>query len=278
LEQRLGARFAPAIDQLMIAVRASRSTLYPIVGLAVALALPLGLAIVHHLLGAFGLSTSAPSAVTYTYIALTSSLLAVALGRALGTTFDRLRIESVTDPLTGIYNRRYLRERLLHEVERAKRYGTPLSVLIIDLDRLKTINDEHGHDTGDLALQTLGESLRENQRSSDVSARIGGDEFVVVLPHTTAADATAIADRLRASLAHTSTAVPLTASIGIAELDATTMNAEALLAAADLALYMAKAGGRNRAVTAPKEWQNRAGIELIGRVEPKVMKAVRSLS
>jgi two-component system cell cycle response regulator len=169
---------------------------------------------------------------------------------------DRARLEMLahTDPLTQTHNRRALVERLTEEMERARRYGLHLSVLMVDLDHFKAINDSYGHVVGDEVLRGVSGTLQREARTVDIVARYGGEEFVVVLPETGSEGALALAERIRARVAGTP-AVPggeygwlrVTVSIGVATVPAPGVNMpEELIAAADEALYRAKAEGRNR--------------------------------
>ena len=161
-----------------------------------------------------------------------------------------------TDPLTGIPNLRFLQETVEAECARARRYGHPLSVIVLDLDHFKTVNDGQGHAAGDDALRYVAHLARESCREVDVVGRCGGDEFLFVLPFTGAKDATAIAERFRRRLAESSIAndgepVRVTVSLGVAEWDNETMEEpSALLRQADRMMYMAKAVGRNRTMVA----------------------------
>ncbi|MDZ7754777.1 MAG: DUF484 family protein [Gammaproteobacteria bacterium] len=165
---------------------------------------------------------------------------------------ERLRHYGRTDPLTGLYNRRYLEARLAEEVSRARRHGMPLSCMFLDVDHFKRINDRHGHAAGDAVLRHLAERITELLRASDVAVRYGGEEFALLLPQTAAAEAAVLAERLRAHLAAqpievagVDSPMEVTVSIGVAELAADEDGA-GLLDGADRALYRAKAGGRNR--------------------------------
>ena len=228
---------------------------YPIAGALLALGAPGGLLLLRWL--AAGAIPSelfrwlwaelARDAVTYAYLALSTSTVFILLGRVLGASVDRLRSIAITDPLTGLYNRRYFRSRLEHEVLRALRYHTPLSLLIVDVDGLKAINDGEGHAAGDSAIMGVARTIREQLRATDIGARFGGDEFAVLLPHTGSAEALIIADRVRAKLRTVEAGTrALTVSIGIAELGADAERSEeALLLGADAALYRAKSEGRD---------------------------------
>lgn len=154
---------------------------------------------------------------------------------------------SLTDALTGVGNRRALDAALLREVERAVRQAQPLSLLILDLDHFKRVNDRWGHEAGDRVLAQTGALLRGGLRPSDVATRMGGEEFVLLLPATAADAARCCAERLRAALAAQDfgLGVPVTASLGLAWLGLGETG-PALLARADGALYQAKQQGRNR--------------------------------
>jgi two-component system cell cycle response regulator len=171
---------------------------------------------------------------------------------------DRLE-ESVelalTDALTGLNNRRYLETHLKALAEQARAANRPLSVLFADVDSFKAINDTYGHDAGDAVLRELASRLRRNTRNIDLACRIGGEEFVVVMPDVGADRASQAAERLRACIAGEpfqvdgERSLQVTASVGIATLDGVHDSAEGLLRRADQALYLAKRGGRNRVVT-----------------------------
>ncbi|HEX4805136.1 MAG TPA: diguanylate cyclase, partial [Conexibacter sp.] len=155
-----------------------------------------------------------------------------------------------TDPLTGLPNRRGFRELLDLELERARRGGTPMTVLAGDLDHFKDVNDRAGHHVGDAVLQQVAGLLREGVRQLDVPARIGGEEFAVILPGIDAQAAFAVAERLRCHVrdAFADATVPITMSFGIASHPAHAETAASLVRAADEALYGAKESGRNRSV------------------------------
>jgi two-component system cell cycle response regulator len=171
------------------------------------------------------------------------------------TIADNRRLEELahTDPLTKALNRRALGERLAAEMERVRRYSTTMSVLLIDLDHFKLINDTHGHLAGDGVLFEVAELLQRVVRAVDVVARYGGEEFVVVLPETGGAGAEAFAERLRELIegqpfvASRGRAIRLTTSIGVSSFpDFGVESVEDLLSKADQALYRAKSDGRNR--------------------------------
>jgi len=180
------------------------------------------------------------------------------LGLAIRHTqlFHELRRGSQHDDLTGLGNRRLLRIRLQDELHRAERFGQAVSVLAIDIDHFKALNDRHGHPTGDASLRKLAGLMTRNLRRIDTIARIGGEEFVVLLPRTTLAEAAQVGDKLRSIVELTEfpggegqPGGMLTISVGVASLRPEETGAD-LLARADTALYEAKDQGRNCVVTA----------------------------
>jgi diguanylate cyclase (GGDEF)-like protein len=177
----------------------------------------------------------------------------LAVGWVLGRRVDRLSDEARRDPVTRVGNRRHLEECLSHEVERAAKAKMPLSLLMLDVDNLKKLNDAGGHGAGDSALSLVGEVLNSTCRSRDVAARFGGDEFAVLLPRTRASEARTVAERIRTVLAERRRAHSdlldklVTVSIGISDLDSIEApRAHQLFDAADRALYAAKQAGRDR--------------------------------
>lgn len=164
--------------------------------------------------------------------------------------------QSRTDPLTGIHNRRYFTELAAGELKRARRYGHPVSVVMMDLDHFKRVNDNHGHRLGDQVLQLFVQRCRENVRTTDVLARYGGEEFVLLLPETDVGTAECVAERLRAVVADSPfktdvVEISLTISLGIAGLDQDgTLTIDQLLDRADRAMYEAKQAGRDQVILA----------------------------
>lgn len=157
------------------------------------------------------------------------------------------------DALTGLFNRRCLLERLEAELSRIKRYGGPLSVLMIDVDHFKAVNDTYGHPVGDRVLAGVAHDLAASLRRTDVAGRVGGEEFCVLLPGTPLAGAAQVAERLRMTISRRtfevdSTSLHVTCSIGAAGLEGGGSSPEDVLGRADKALYEAKHGGRNRVV------------------------------
>jgi two-component system cell cycle response regulator len=173
--------------------------------------------------------------------------------------FLRTRLEesvehAVTDALTGLHNRRYMEGHLRTLVDEAVGNGRPLSLLVTDIDHFKNINDTYGHDAGDTVLKEFAARLRRNTRGMDLACRMGGEEFVVIMPETEIARARQVAERVRSCIAaepfrvNATTQVPLTTSIGIAMLERTDDTPETIFKRADNALYAAKREGRNRVV------------------------------
>jgi len=159
---------------------------------------------------------------------------------------------SLTDPLTGLPNRRYLQDRLFEEVERSKRYNTPMSFMIIDVDRFKSYNDIYGHTNADRVLAKTAQILRGSLRAIDMSARFAGDEFCIVLPETELGDAARIAERLRQAIFETEYRTEqgdlmgnVTISTGISSFSGSRQTPLAIMETADRALYQAKTLGRN---------------------------------
>ncbi len=153
-----------------------------------------------------------------------------------------------TDPLTGLANRRFLKETMMTQISAARRHALPLSLVMVDLDHFKEVNDTWGHDTGDQVLQEFGKILKDNTRLEDLAARYGGEEFVLLLPHTTSEGARHLVHRIQNCLAakqFPGMTRPLTASFGISQLQPHD-DVATLLKRADQALYLAKERGRNR--------------------------------
>jgi diguanylate cyclase (GGDEF)-like protein len=162
---------------------------------------------------------------------------------------DRVRQLAYRDGLTGVFNRRYFDSRLVDEITRAARYGGGVSVLMIDLDHFKKINDDFGHMLGDDVLRAVSAVFVRQLRKVDVVCRYGGEEFAVVLTATQGASAAAVAEKLRRAIANTEFAgvpYPVTVSIGVAEFPAHGITRDDIIRAADAALYDAKASGRNQ--------------------------------
>lgn len=169
---------------------------------------------------------------------------------------EALRTQAVRDPLTGLYNRRYMQEFLDRETHRARRKNRPLAVLALDLDHFKSFNDNYGHAAGDYVLSLVGDVLLHSVRADDVACRYGGEEFIMILPECNLQQAMRRAEQIRVRLQQRPmeyqgvTQKTITVSIGVAAFDETTDRIERLLRCADEALYEAKRAGRDRVVAA----------------------------
>jgi two-component system, cell cycle response regulator len=162
---------------------------------------------------------------------------------------------AITDSLTGLHNRRYMESHLKTLIQSARESGRPISLLIADIDFFKKVNDNHGHDAGDTVLREFAARFRRNTRGIDLACRLGGEEFVIIMPDTELARAFQVGERLRACVAaepfqlNSETRLRVTASVGLATMETRDDTFETLFKRADLALYAAKRDGRNRVVT-----------------------------
>jgi diguanylate cyclase (GGDEF)-like protein len=198
-----------------------------------------------------GTSRKQPRVAPRTLSALSDALEpgGIALDNALRV--QRAEALSVTDDLTNLYNSRYLSQVLRRETKRASRSGRPLSLLFVDLDGFKSINDTYGHLYGSRALVEAAGVMRASARETDMVARFGGDEFALILPDTGSEGATAVGERLRARVAvhrflqGDGLSIPLTVSVGVATLPDVATTAEGLVEAADKAMYWVKDHGKN---------------------------------
>ncbi|MGO8732010.1 MAG: diguanylate cyclase [Terriglobia bacterium] len=165
---------------------------------------------------------------------------------------ETLRTQSICDPLTGWYNRRYMEETLERDIRRAARNEGPLAIIMFDVDNFKEFNDSFGHEAGDVALQDLCQMLKTYIRSEDVACRYGGDEFVLILPDTSAEVAAQRAEQMRTAVAQVGKQPyghllkPMTLSLGVATFPANGRTSKDLMRASDVALFRAKSEGRNR--------------------------------
>ena len=166
---------------------------------------------------------------------------------------EKLKLLSSTDPMTKLYNRRYFNKISEHTFETAKRDKKDISIIMLDIDKFKNINDTYGHQVGDNAIIKLAEILLDNQRKSDITCRYGGEEFVLLLPNTSNTGATILANKIRACVEeniiklNTKDELRFTVSIGVSQVDINNeINIESSLKRADDALYNAKCSGRNR--------------------------------
>jgi len=178
--------------------------------------------------------------------------LGLALRNAL--TFKEVKLRADRDGLTRIYNRHSFEERLIYEIKRRRRYNHDLSLLMVDLDHFKSVNDTYGHKAGDMVLRKVGEILTNTFRTTDLAARYGGEEFVILLPHTSEEAAWKLAERVRTAIEEQSfefecQQFSITASIGVASVEGGALTSDDdLIIKADKALYQAKNNGRNMVV------------------------------
>lgn len=191
-----------------------------------------------------------------------SLVLRVSQLAALRQKMERLRSEADLDHLTGLANRRRFRVALKREVERWRRYGVPCALLLLDIDHMKAINDRFGHPAGDLVIRHIANTLARVSRDNDTAARLGGEEFALLLASINADKAAAAAERLRAILAdHAIEGVgDITVSMGVATCPAHADSERTLYSASDRALYVAKNEGRNRVAVAPLLQEKLPGV------------------
>lgn len=165
---------------------------------------------------------------------------------------EEIERQAITDSLTGLYNHREFQKRLSEEVERGNRYGKEFSLLMLDIDHFKVINDTHGHPVGDAILKQIAKIIQQSLRTVDIPARYGGEEFATILPETNTESAKIVAERICQTIADHAFATPsghsahLSVSIGVASFPLDANSREQLIAVADQALYFSKEGGRNR--------------------------------
>lgn len=188
-----------------------------------------------------------------------AAVFSICLENALN--HERLELAGMTDPLTGVHNRRYFETRCHSEIAHARRYRQPLACMFLDIDKFKGINDNLGHLAGDEVLRNVAKRIRSQLRSADVVSRYGGEEFVALLPHTGRKRACEVAERVRRTIAAQpleplpGKSLDVTISIGVAMLPEESVGDDAaaasrLIGSADAALYRAKEGGRNKVVCA----------------------------
>ena len=185
----------------------------------------------------------------------------IGLGITVADLFEKVKKQAITDPLTGLYNRRFFEDNIIKEAERSLRLRQPFSIISLDLDYLKKINDTYGHQYGDIAIKTIANVIKKEARSIDIPARIGGEEFNLLLPGVDSQGAQIAAERIRKSIESQviETIGGVTASIGVATFLEHSDRIDELIELADQAMYKAKLNGRNRVVLAEgnsdMDWQ-----------------------
>jgi diguanylate cyclase (GGDEF)-like protein len=205
------------------------------------------------------LGISRPATAIMIWFLVVAVFLAWALARTLTRLHDRVASQAVTDPLTGLWNRRWMGETLDREVSRAQRFGHEISMIILDVDDFKKINDRYGHLQGDIVLERVADRVRDATRSIDVAARYGGDELALILLETSRDGAKIVAERLRESAREMEIPLPegekgsmsVTLSLGIATIPDSAGDLAALVDAADRALLRAKRAGKDQIRVAP---------------------------
>ncbi len=176
----------------------------------------------------------------------------IELAITISNLFQAVKAQAISDPLTGLYNRRYFEDFIKKEALRANRQNQKFSIIGLDLDYLKQINDKYGHNYGDIAIKTIGDVLKNNARSVDIAARIGGEEFNVILPGIDSEGALVAAERIRKAIENQNipTIGKITASLGVATYFEQTDDVDELMELADHAMYQSKHDGRNRVTLA----------------------------
>lgn len=223
------------------------------VGLATSAALVLGLLVLRTAFASeYSIAAEfVANRLTYIYVFVATAVVFTLFGYVLGRQTDELRRLSMTDALTRLSNRHAFHARLRDEWRRSRRYRAPLALLLIDVDGLKQVNDEQGHEAGDRVLRDVAEAIRRTLRGTDVGARWGGDEFAIIAPSTGLKAAHRLGQRLLVHMKERTRGgdTPLTASVGLAIFDPAQqprLSVRMLMRTADQALYDAKASGRNR--------------------------------
>ena len=257
--QRLPTGFGPWMDRLVdwvdrIGVR--QATL-AIVGSSVLLSVLLD--VLWHLLAGWPLSTRSLLLATLLPVPIAGLGAGITLRLIVALDQARSRAEqlALTDALTGVRNRRWFMTQAALEFERATRHGRALALVLIDVDHFKRVNDEHGHQTGDRLLVEIAQTCAATLRRTDLLARFGGEEFIVLLPETGQREAVRLAERMRQAVQaglrdpRHPLQVPVTISLGVVAMSAATPTLDALIRATDQALYDAKRAGRDRVHTLP---------------------------
>ena len=200
-----------------------------------------------------------PKALYFTHICAAVCVAYGIYNVSISQLYEQVKSLSITDPLTSLYNRRYLMEKLASEIDRCQRYGRNLSLMMADIDHFKKFNDTHGHQRGDELLRLVAGEFRHLVRKPDFVARYGGEEFAVVMPETGCKEAFHLAERIREAIemlappggeSHADNRISV--SVGIAELPSHAADMASLIREADDALYLAKSRGRNRVVSCEK--------------------------
>lgn len=223
-------------------------------GLLLALGAPLGWILTQWLAGRDPFDTAQIDTLLYAYMVTATSIIFSVLGYAIGKREQMITDLALTDELTALYNKRYFKNRLEQEFKRHQRTASPFSVILIDLDFFKRINDQYGHPAGDEVLKSVASTIMANCRENEISARVGGEEISIMACDCDLAAASLLAERIRVAIEHSTSnwqnkKIKITASFGIATASASANNAWEIYQAADRALYQAKQTGRNKICT-----------------------------
>jgi diguanylate cyclase (GGDEF)-like protein len=223
-------------------------------GLLLALGAPIGWIITQWLAGRDPFDTDLVDSLVYSYIIITTSIIFSALGYAIGKREQMITDLALTDELTALYNKRYFKNRLEQEFKRHQRSASPFSVILIDLDFFKRVNDQFGHPAGDEVLKNISSIIMANCRTNEIAARVGGEEISIIACDCDLEAACLLADRIRLAIEHSISnwqgkKIKITASFGVATASKASNNAWNTYQDADRALYKAKQTGRNKICT-----------------------------
>jgi len=218
---------------------------------------PLGWAVIVFVGGFFDMADASYQAWLFVYMLVGSMIVFGAFGYLTGRNEERFAALSLVDHLTGLYNPRYFHERVRQEFALAKRHGTPLTLILLDLDHFKKVNDTHGHQVGDLVLAEVARTVARTVRVGDTVARVGGEEFSVIMPKTDSLGGRDLAERICQAVKENLIQLPgggeisVKVSLGVSGMDMVRAKTSTeLFAAVDKALYAAKESGRDRVVEA----------------------------
>jgi diguanylate cyclase (GGDEF)-like protein len=220
-------------------------------GLLLSLGAPIGWILVQKAAGREPFSAELFDPLLYAYMSIATGVVFSGLGYVIGRREHMITDLALTDGLTGLYNKRYFKSRLVQEFERHQRYQTPMAVIQIDLDFFKLVNDRYGHQAGDEVLKKVSSLILASCRKNETAARVGGEEISIIAYDCIQESAISLAERIRVAVEEMTCQwqnqeIKLTASLGIALADSTTQTAWQIYQHADEALYQAKQSGRNK--------------------------------
>lgn len=220
-------------------------------GLLLSLGAPLGWLLIQWIAGRDPFKTAQVDTLLYTYMIVSTSIVFSVLGYAIGIREKIITDLALTDELTALYNKRYFKSCLEQEFKRYQRNENPFSVIIIDLDFFKHINDQYGHPAGDEVLKTVSSTIMANCRKNEIAARVGGEEMSIIASDCNLSSASLLAERIRIAIEESTSSwqgeeIKVTASFGVATATPSSHNAWQIYQLADKALYQAKQTGRNK--------------------------------